>query len=239
MSTKKLTKTSVWVISGMVILGWIAMSLWHTTPTDSHDKKMILEFTGIGKLEMDTSKPETAYQDLEEVLETIFENDFSKAGLMDWLVKKNIYFFRNDRLVKALNEDLCEPFPENSYAAKAKATEKCADRPVAKGLRDLREKSLIPFHHLGKVLDVGVPSREDQPRIGHVSIRESHLELLGKKVELTYEPTGKQIEVEVSGRYPCTGAVKCNDMHLNIEDAVKLFPGAIQKSQKATAYVLD
>ena len=174
----------------------------------------------------------------DKLLKDIFPQQFSKDGLMGWLADKNIFAFEDERLVKALNERLCEAIPEQPLDRKIKAAQDCANLPVATRLRELADKKWIPFHYVGVVVNVGVPEREDQPQIGQASVCASSA-LRDERVELTNSRTGNRIEVQATGRYTCTGFTTYPDIQLNFEDAGKLFSEPLGKYQEAVAVVLN
>ena len=113
---------------------------------------------------------------------------------MGWLADKDIFSFEDARLVEALNERLCDSIPEEPLDQKIKASQDCADRPVAAGLRQLVDQEHVPFHYVGISVNVWIPAREHQPQIGRASVCEES-EFRGKKVELTNPRTSNQIEV--------------------------------------------
>ena len=217
-------------VAAPYLFGVVAVAItWMVKPSD-----VALTFPGGGSLEMSAGQP-VAH---DELLNDIFAQQFSRDGLMGWLADKDIFSFEDARLVEALNERLCDSIPEEPLDQKIKASQDCADRPVAAGLRQLVDQEHVPFHYVGISVNVWIPAREHQPQIGRASVCEES-EFRGKKVELTNPRTSNQIEVQASGTSPCTGYTRFPDIQLRFENAERLFPGPLNEFQEAIAVVLN
>lgn len=173
----------------------------------------------------------------DSVLAKIWDEDFARAGLLGWLAEKNIFHIEDVRVVDALNNELCDPIPGQPLQDRIEAQQTCAEVSVASGLRELRESRRIPFHYVGRVVRIGVPT--NGPRTGQAWVCRNS-EFLGKTVELTILQTGKQIEVVAAGGvYNCTDVGNFPHLQLNREDAANLFPSALEQYQEAIAIVVD
>ena len=221
------------VVVGLVVLAALFLALnFFSNPTE---QSVEVTFPGGSALRLDASQPEIAH---DQLLEEIFADTFMRVGLMGWLADKDIFSFGDARLVEALNERLCGSIPEEPLDQKIKASQDCAEVPVAAALRQLVDQRQVPFHYVGISVQVGIPAREDQPEFGRAHACEDS-EFRGKRVELTNPSTSKRIEVQVSGTYLCTGFNEFPDIQLGSEDAQELFPGSFQKFQEAIAVVLN
>ena len=223
------------VVVGLVVLVALFIGLnYFSGPTE---QSVEVTFPGGSALRLDASQPEIAH---DQLLEEIFADTFMRDGLMGWLVDKDIFSFKDARLVEALNERLCGSIPEEPLDQKIKASQDCAALPVAAALRQLVDQRQVPFHYVGISVQVGIPAREDQPGLGRAHACDDS-EFRGKRVELTNPRTSNQIEVQVSGTYRCTG-FQINmfpNIQLGSEDAQELFPGPFQKFQEAIAVALN
>ena len=170
----------------------------------------------------------------EELLEGMFSEDASKDALMVWLAGKKIFSFDDPRLAEVLENDLCAPVTGESPKARVAAAEECASKDLAAALRKLSEQRKVPFHYVGTVVQVGVPSTEDQPVAGRANVcRNSKFRT--KKLELFNPQTSGRIEVVASGLYTCTGYSDYPDIQLNYADAKQLFRNPLDKYQQVVA----
>ena len=211
--------------------GWGVCSI----TSDSSRQTMELTFPGGSGLKIDTTAPQIAHGKL---LDDIFAQQFSRDGLMGWLADKDIFSFGDVRLVEALNNRLCGSIPGQPLDQKIRASQNCANLPVAAGLRQLVSQKRVPFHYVGVSVQVGIPAREHQPQLGWASVCEDS-ELRSKRVELTNLRTPNRIEIQASGTYRCTGFTKFPDIQLSFKDALALFPGPFNELQEAVAVVLN
>ena len=217
------------IVSVISIAAGVAIT-WFVKPS-----AVELTFPGGVAMKMDGSQP-IAHS---ELLEDIFSEKFSRDGFVGWLAEKDIYSIRDERLVDAINKRLCESIPEQPFEARIQAARACAEENVATSLRMLVARRQIPFHYVGTLVKVGIPSLEDQPPVGRANVC-AESDLLDKEVELTNHRNGRRIEIEASwGRYPCTGYATFPDIQLNFDDAQELFPGALDEYQEAVAVILN
>ena len=222
-------KNDLWkfLTGGLIVFGVM------TQVSDPTQQEIAVTFPG-GAVKIDSSKPEIAH---DKMLEEIFADEFAKGGLMDWLAGKDIFSFEDERLVEAIAGRLCASIPEQPLDQRIKAARACAEQPVARRLRQLAEQKRVPFHYVGSVVEVGFPP-ESQPGSGfaHVCMER---ELRDRRVELTNPRTLDRIEVQASGWYRCTSFSTVPDIQLNFSDARKLFPGPLDKFEKAVAVPLN
>lgn len=119
--------------------------------------------------------PKTGHLDVEmreqndiEYFNSVWEDsDRLKIHLL-LLAEKGVYRADDPRLVSAIVE-LCEPIPQGPLDEHLALSQKCANKPVPKLLRDLKQRGSPPFHPVGRFVSIGVPGKDDQPRIGKAS----------------------------------------------------------------------
>ena len=97
------------------------------------------------------------------------------------------------RLVSAIVE-LCEPIPQGPLDEHLALSQKCANKPVPKLLRDLKQRGSPPFHPVGRFVSIGVPGKDDQLRIGKASTYLNG-ELYRRKLRLVNTDNEKTVTV--------------------------------------------
>ena len=98
--------------------------------------------------------------DQQALLDTIYDDQFARDGLMGWLSDKRIFKTSDPSLAEALNTALCDPIPTTPLSAQIAAARKCAELPVALRLRRLADQRHTPFHYIGQIVRVGIPGNE-------------------------------------------------------------------------------
>lgn len=133
----------------------------------------------------------------------------------------------------------CEPFPEGFSAETILAKQRCADKLGVRRFRQLAQDHQPPFHYVGMLGDMGVPSSEMQPpRAGANVCRLG--ELFGRRLQVANPESGTSVEVLAMGSYLCTGALKTPAMQLGYEDAKILFPHRpLAKTEQVLIVPLD
>lgn len=204
---------------------------------DETPDKVVVAFGQGKKIDISYSQQEIGY---EEMLSEIYSNEFAKSGLMDWLAERDIFSFDDPSLAFALNTKLCEEIPSENLSERIEKSKKCADLKISKELRRLADKKQVPFHYIGKSIQIGVPRKGHQPSSGEANTCKKG-EFDDTRVELVHPSHSERyIIVNAYGGYECGGGFgKFPHIQLSAEDATKLFPGPLDKYQEAIAVILS
>ena len=155
------------------------------------------------------------------------------------LAEKGVYRADDPRLVSAIVE-LCEPIPQGPLDEHLALSQKCANKPVPKLLRDLKQRGSPPFHPVGRFVSIGVPGKDDQPRIGKASTCLNG-ELYRRKLRLVNTDNEKTVTVLADRHYGegvgCGSTFGTADLQLNVDDALSLFDGPLDRLETALAVV--
>lgn len=189
-----------------------------------------------------TLRAKDGKMDYEAVLNELMDG-FMRGSVVAWMAGKNFYHFEDERLARVLNEELCDPIPEENLIdreSRVKLSQACASHPIAEKLRDLAFYNKVPFHHVGFDVKIGVPAEEeDQPRTGFASVCRSK-GLRSRKIRLTNPEGNELLDIQASGVYVCTGFDNYPDVQLNTEDARTLFGDTpLSKYEQAIAVPMD
>ena len=118
------------------------------------------------------------------VLEQMYAEEFSRAGLEGWLEEKSIYQISNRAIAAAL-PSLCEEVSaQDPLQERLRKQQACAEVDVIRDLRALARNRDVPFHYVGQEIRIGVPAEDDQPDPGRASAC-SDGEWHGQDIELT------------------------------------------------------
>ena len=203
---------------------------------DAAEKTLSITAGGLS-MQLEAKGQEIAH---EELLAQMYESDFVRAGLIKWLAHKDIFHISDPGLAEALNKNLCGSIPAGPLPDRMRAARECAEKEVVRNLRQIARRKEVPFHYVGKEVEIGIPSEsEHQPRAGGANTCEEDDDLAGKRVELTNPLNQKKLEVQASGYYPCSGVGRTPDVQLNPADARKLVDGPLKKYQSAIAVALN
>ena len=214
-----------------IFLGAVAMAL-----ISDHESTNLSVAVGSLSLGLETVDGKI---DQQKLLDDMYAENFARDGLMGWLRKKSIYEISDQGLADALNQDLCEPIPEEPIASRIATGAACAEKPVARRLRELVQGRQPPFHYVGSEIEVGIPSADDgRPDEGRANACQEG-PLVGRKVLLMNPLNEKEIEVLATGRYACPGFRKTADLQLHPNDANRIFDGALDKYNDAVAVVMN
>lgn len=220
-------------IVGAAVVGgaWIALGA-----ADAEEKSFSVMF-GDASISMNTRGGRI---DHEALLESIFSEKFSRDGALGWLRDgQNVYSIKDPALASALHTKLCEEIPDRPIDAHISKGAACAEISVVENLRRLVEGHQVPFHYVGRKVQVGIQGApEHAPRASRANACEGS-DLSGKRVELTNLLNENQIMVLATGIYPCSGVSVKPDLQLNPEDASRLFDGPLRKYQPAIAVPLN
>ena len=175
---------------------------------------------------------------LDSLYSRLYADRSFRDGLIARLAEDHIYQLTDPRLADALHDHLCSPIPDQPLTERTNAARACADLPVARRLRELAEMRNVPFHYVGRELNIGVPSHEDQPMPGMAHTCKNS-EFGDHTVELSNPRSDATITVRATGSYVCTGFTQYPDIQLSYSDAKELFGRPTNKYESAIAVVLD
>lgn len=216
----------------------LLLVFWMTN--DSPEKNFSVILPGGHGIELMSSDAQINSEDL---LEKLFSDEYGSASVEEWIAKKNYFHIENPELASALREQLCDPFPEGPFVARSEAKQRCAEKSVAKALRELSRAKGIPFHHVELPVRVGIPEApENRPPRGKANTCNSSLHFLGRQLLVVNTVNEKSIEVFATGRYPCPeagSATPAPDLQLHPGDAKEIFDGALMKYHEAVATALN
>ena len=68
-----------------------------------------------------------------KLLDSLYSDDYTRGGLIQWLSNKNIYSVDDPALARALASQVCEPFPVNDLVARLRSEKECAEREWSQG----------------------------------------------------------------------------------------------------------
>ena len=174
----------------------------------------------------------------DELLKSIYSEETARDGLLSWLAEKDVFSMEDGRLADALNKRLCDPIPGEPVEERIKSAGECASKPVAENLRKLADNREVPFHYVGKHVDVGVQNdAPHSPDNGEANVC-GDSELFGRTLELTDEATGERIEVRATRTYTCEGYARYPGIQLNGKDAARLFQKPLDEYQRAIVVIL-
>ena len=224
--TSYLTAGAVGFVAALVLCwAWQGMS----------SQKLAISFPGGLALDLQAEGDQISHVDM---LEQMYAEQFSRAGLLGWLREKSIYQI-SDREIAAALPGLCEEMsPQDPLQERLRKQQACAQIDVISDLRALASDRDVPFHYVGQEVRIGVPSEDDQPaprRANACSGGGWH----GQDVELTNPLNERQITIFASGSYRCTGVIGTPDLQLNEADALGFFDGALDKYEEAVAVIIE
>ena len=148
---KKSGKTTAFLL-GVAAGTFVVGVFWWATGDSDESRSLSFQFPGGS---VDLSATADGSLDHADALQEIFETDYARAGMLEWLETQQVYSLSSRELPDALAA-LCG----------SGEREACITVPV---IRDLRGKMLSrdpPFHYVGEDVEIGVPSREGQPPVG-------------------------------------------------------------------------
>ena len=211
---------------GAAVGAFLVGVFWWATGDSDETRSLSFRFPGGS---VDLSAAADGSMDHADALQEIYERDYARAGMLEWLETKQVYSLDSRELPDALAA-LC--------GSDKGEREACITTPV---IRDLRSKMLShdpPFHYVGEDVGIGVPSRDDQPPVSRAHACSGGL-WVGRRIELSNPANGNSVEVVAdAGTYTCTGVVKTPDLQLHFETADYLFNEPLREYGEARAVVL-
>ena len=215
------------VITGMALMGvvWFFMS--------ADNSKLLKVSIGEAALEMQADNMEIEH---EALLDSMYMNNFTHGGLMEWLASRQIFAASDPALVEAIATHVCEPIPEDDRAARLRLGGECASKPVVAELRRRVDRREPPFHYAADVVRFGVP--DDRPPQGRAYACRNGV-FWRRTVQLSNLKDNRRfVRVDVTGHYPCVGP-STPHIQLSEEDAVSLVGGPTRRTEEALAIVVD
>ena len=224
------------LVVGLVLGAIAGVVVLRAIPSDAAGTNVEWQFPG-GSLKMDVKKD---LNDPEAMFKKLFQTDFSREGTLGLLRGKKIFSIQDHELVESLKAACPNKGSATETPVELQARlEKCLDISVVRELRQLADDHAPPFQYIGKRIDVGIPQAdENKPPDGHANVCRNR-GLLGKTVQLINPSNRKQIMVEATGSYLCTGLAEFPELQLNERDAAKLFNRATMKKEVLIAVVVS
>jgi hypothetical protein len=213
-----------WLSAGLVggfAAGFLAcLAFANAGPTNVTDLKLKLVAPGGAQIELDSTGEGVDYKD---VLEHMFAHDLFRPGVVGWLAEQHrMYPVESETVVSAIKTKLCPGDPPTDWVERVQWRQECASKPTVSGLRELADQRQVPFHYIGIVGSMGVPSAPHQPAEGRANVcREGPLH--GKRVQVQNPVNGQLVHVEALGYYFCVSD-GFPTIQLNPSDAGALFP---------------
>ncbi len=185
-----------------------------------------------GKLSVKIANNHIDYRSL---LNKVFKDEESKAGMLQWLNGKNIFEVSDPKLV----DKLAEIFPSvsqsnESLVQKANRLNTLLNKyKVIKELRTKADLKESPFQYIGKKITIGIPSQEDQPRKSFVNVG-FESEFRDKTILIKNPLNKKELKVRGRGAFP---KVEDELFQLNNKQVQYLFSKVIN-TDSAVAYIV-
>ena len=154
-----------------------------------------------------------------KLLDSLYSDDYTRGGLIQWLADKNIYSVDDPALARALASQVCEPFPANDLVGRLRLEKECAEKNGVKELRRLAFEREVPFHRVGGILEISMPGIIQETGRAYACYGSNYL---GRTVLIINQRNHmKQVKVEIDskGRYSCKLS-SAPDIQLNREDAL-------------------
>ena len=227
-------KVVAWAALVGFVLGLVVATAFFSRG-DSRRSLRVTVPTADGSVSIDLAAENDAVSQA-DVLNQMFADPFSRPSMLAWLADKDIYEITSPQLVGALVNQ-CDPIPTEPLAEMLAKQQECEAKPVVRALRDLAHTHSLPFHFVGREIDIGIPAAKDQPAEGRANTCDGG-EFEGRNIELTNPVTNSQVIVRASGSYLCTGVGRTAHIQLNQADAFKVFDGPLDKYEQAIAVVV-
>ena len=232
MGTSK--NTAVWAIAvvGVVIIA-VVLITWVNGATST---KIAWSFP-TGNLTLDI---EEDLQDHETMLKKLFENQFSRPAIIEWLRRTQKLFLIDDPALLLEIKSLCPDVSNEDPLTRQQRIKNCISQSVVLGrLRELAEGRVAPFQYEGEIVRVGFPDKPNPQLIpGRANVcRGGGYE--GKRLQLTDVQRKVSIEVVANaGTYLCTGYDNQPQVQLHLNDSNTLFGTSSGGVRKAIAVIL-
>lgn len=180
-----------------------------------------------------------ARSDYATVLRQLFADPKQRGEVVAWLESNaSIYAPTSHNLPDAVALAACESFPNEVNPDVIAAKRRCAEKPNVRRFRQLASEHKPPFHYVGLLGAMGVPSGSRLTQGMANACRPG--DIFGKRLQVANPESGAQVEVTASGSYICTGALPTPDVQLSPEDARTLFPDrALAKTEQVLIVPLD
>lgn len=217
--------------------GIVALFWWGAS--GAHEKELAITLPNGGSMTLKAQENRIGHKELLDQM-----NCDPNAGpvLKDWMRGREFFHVTDSNLPDAL-KNLCAPFPGTfdpveSLDEWSEAARLCAEKEVAKRLREMRDRRDVPFHDWGKPVEVSFPV--EPPPLGQAFTCEKDWDLRGRDLRVRNTDNNKSVDVRaVAGTYRCTPGDGRPDIQLNREDARRIFGSSLPPRHKALAIILN
>jgi len=207
-------------------LGWKALN--------APNAQIEMKFPSGGSLKID------AKQDLADpstMFAKVFSADFSRAGAMELLRRRNIFAMDDPGLLDAFLGKCPEKLENENDDRRRQRWNDCfqQNRFFAE-LKGRSDHQKAPFQYLGTDVRVGTPAvGGERPAASHANVCRGG-DFMGYDIRLVDPRSKRQIIVHATGFYNCPDTVDFPNVQLNAADAYSLFHRRTQKFESAVAY---
>ncbi len=201
---------------------------------DSNSQKVTIP-TPLGAIVVETNNGEI---DPPKFLDSLYADNYTRGGLMQWLSDRNIYSVDDPAFARALASQVCEPFPDDDLDAKLRSEKECAEKSGIKELRQLAFKHEVPFHRVGEIVEISMPGIIQETGRAYACYNSNYL---GRTVLIINQRNYmQQVEVEIDskGRYSCKLS-SGPDIQLSREDALAVSDPFYGPKEKAIVIVAE
>lgn len=201
---------------------------------DSNSQKMTIP-TPLGDMVIEAEDGEI---NPAKFLDSLYSDDYTRGGLMQWLANKNIYRVDDPELAQALTSQVCKTFPTHDLDARLRSEKECAEKSGVKELRQLASEREVPFHRVGKIIEIGIPGSIQEAGRAYACYDSDYL---GKRVLIINQGNHMQqvqVEIDHKGRYSCKPS-SAPDIQLSKEDALAVSDPFYGPKEKAIVIVAE
>lgn len=195
-STKKLLTYAIGAIACLAIGTAIG---WNLSKGGAKQSHINLKF-GNNQLEV---KLDQAEIDAESFLGNMFEKDFSKSGVVNWLKSNQKIFHFEDPL---LVDEIKNLSP---------------DHIVSEHLFKLSTQKQGPWSYQIDTVRISIPEKKYQPRKGTVNVCENG-KYRGRQLKIYNMDQSFSLDVHATGKYACPPNYTFPDLQLHAKDAASI-----------------
>ena len=187
--------SQIWCWSGWVVAGIFILLLVFN---DGVQKVTVP--TPLGGIEVELNNGEI---DHKIFLDSLYANEFTQAGLIQWLSDKDIYSVSDSDFALALANECEQPFPSDDLDARLRSEKECAEKSGIKELKQLAFEHKVPFHRVGEILEISIPGTIQEAGRGYACDDSNYL---GRTVHIINQRHYMQqvkVAIDSKGRYSC------------------------------------
>lgn len=157
-----------------------------------------------------------------KILEDMFRHALFRPGVEGWLREQHkIYPIESETVVTAIRTELCPGAEPTDWAERFEWRRVCAEKPTVSSLRGLADGRQVPFHYLGRLGTMGIPSSPYTLPRGRANVCRNG-PFHGKRLQVQNPLSDDAVEVDAHGYYVCA-TDNFPDIQLSPDDASSLF----------------